>query len=121
MDGPIKDIWDQVQERRNEIDRLDSELLRLLSRRARISLDLAAIKKSSGLPLYDGRRELQVIERMLAQNPGPLGPENITSIFRCIIEESRRASQKEAHPLNAEILSEENTHGHQYGGKRIRS
>ena len=123
MNGPIQDIWDQVQERRNEIDRLDSELLRLLSRRARLSLDLAAIKKSSGLPLYDGKRELQVIERMLLQNPGPLGPENITSIFRCIIEESRRSGQKEneGHPLNAEILPKENTHGHQYGGKRVRS
>ncbi|MBZ5524590.1 MAG: chorismate mutase [Acidobacteriia bacterium] len=121
MNGPIQDTWELVQQRRNEIDRLDSELLRLLSRRARISLDLAAIKKSSGLPLYDGKRELQVIERMCLQNPGPLGPENVTSIFRCIIEEARRAGEKQPHPVNPELLSEEKADGHQYGGKRVRS
>lgn len=120
MNGPIQNIWEQVQERRNEIDRIDSELLRLISMRARISLDLAEIKKTSGLPLKDSKREQQVIERMCIQNPGPLGAENVTAIFRCIIEESRRVGQKEKHPPNAELLAEENSNGHQHGGRRVR-
>lgn len=119
MNEPIQNAWELVQERRNEIDRLDSELLRVLSRRARISLELAAIKKSSGLPLYDGKRELQVIDRMCLQNPGPLRSENITSIFRCIIEESRRAGEKA--PPSTGLLSEEKANGHQHDGKCIRS
>jgi chorismate mutase/prephenate dehydratase len=119
MDGPIENVWEQVQERRNEIDRLDNELLRLLSRRARLSCDLASIKKSWGLPLYDGKREMQIIERMCQQNPGPMGPEHITSIFRCIIEESRRAGQKTPQSVNGEILAEEQTNGHQYVSRRI--
>ena len=120
MNGPINTAWEQVQERRNEIDSLDSELLRLLSRRARLSGDLAEIKKAWNLPLYDGRREMQIIERMCAQNPGPMGSGNIANIFRCIIEESRRAGQKPNPPVNGEIppheKEKEKTHGHQYGG-----
>jgi chorismate mutase len=121
MNQSTQDTWQQVQERRNEIDRVDSELLCLLSRRAGISLDLAAIKKSSGLPLYDAQRELQVIERMCLQNPGPLGPENISSIFRCILEESRRASEAHSQPQKAEFLSQEKPNGDQHGSQRIRS
>ena len=119
MNGPIQDIWEQVQERRNEIDRIDSELLRLISRRARISLDLAAIKKTSGLPLKDGKREQQVIERMCIQNPGPLGAENVTAVFRSIIDESRHSGEKARHPLNAELISKEKSHGHQHGARRV--
>jgi chorismate mutase/prephenate dehydratase len=118
MNGPSDSAWEQVQERRNEIDRLDNELLRLISRRARLSADLADIKKAWNLPLYDGRRELQIVERMCAQNPGPMGPGNITNIFRCIIEEARRAGQKPNPPIAGEIppRTKEKDHGHQYGG-----
>ncbi|HWZ45445.1 MAG TPA: chorismate mutase [Candidatus Saccharimonadales bacterium] len=106
MNGPTPDSWKQIQERRNEIDRLDSELLRLLSRRACVSLDVANIKKSSGLPLYDAQREQQVIERLCLQNSGPLGEESISSIFRCVMEESRRAAEK-GHPQKDRIPLQE--------------
>ncbi len=49
---------------RREIDALDTEILRLLSQRARIACELGAIKVASGLPAYDGRRERQVLDRV---------------------------------------------------------
>lgn len=118
MNGMNNSAWEQVQERRNEIDRLDSEILRLLSRRARLSGDLAEIKKAWNLPLYDARREQQIVERMCAQNPGPMCSGNIANIFRCIIEESRRAGQKPNPPAIGEIppQEKEKSNGHQYGG-----
>jgi chorismate mutase len=84
----------ELQKRRREIDAVDSELLRLLNQRARIAFELAAIKQSSGLPVYDGRREQQILERICAENPGPLGPSSLTSIFRCIIRESRKTQHR---------------------------
>jgi len=83
-----------LEDWRREIDLLDTELLRLLSQRARIACELGAIKVASGLPAYDGRRERQVLARMCAENQGPLGQESVTSIFRCIIRETRRIGTK---------------------------
>jgi chorismate mutase len=79
-----------LQRRRNEIDRLDNQLLRLLNQRARIACELGAIKIASGLPAYDGRRERQVLARVCAENEGPLGPESVANIFRRVILETRR-------------------------------
>ena len=56
---------------REEIDLLDSELLRLLNQRAAIACKIGAVKVASGLAAYDGRRERQVLARIRAQNPGP--------------------------------------------------
>ena len=79
-----------LQQWRSEIDILDAELLRLLNERARIASELGALKVSSGLPVYEGRRERQVLARLLESNAGPLDREGVNSIFRCIIRESRR-------------------------------
>jgi chorismate mutase len=79
-----------LHEWRRKIDQIDDELLRLLNERARIACELGAVKIAAGLPAYDGKREGQVLARIRAQNPGPLGPESMTSIFRRIILETRR-------------------------------
>ena len=75
---------------RLEIDALDSELLRLLNRRAAIACEIALIKVESGVPAYDGNRERQVLARVLEQNTGPLDQQSVTDIFSGIIRETRR-------------------------------
>ena len=75
---------------RQEIDALDSELLRLLNRRAAIACEIALIKVDSGVPAYDGNRERQVLARVLEQNTGPLDQQSVTDIFSEIIRETRR-------------------------------
>jgi chorismate mutase len=82
-----------LQKRRKEIDLLDAELLRLLNERAQIVLELAAVKKSSGLPAYDGQREQEVLERMCRENQGPLQAESVVTVFRAIIHEFRRIGE----------------------------
>ncbi len=82
-----------LQKKRNEIDLLDGELLRLLNERARIVLDLAAVKKSCNLPAYDGQREQEVLDRICQENQGPLGQENVVTVFRAIIHEFRRIGE----------------------------
>jgi len=79
---------------RCEIDAVDTELLRLLSRRASIACEVALIKVAAGLAAYDERRERQVLERVDAQNQGPLGSESVLRIFRSIIRETRRLGTK---------------------------
>jgi chorismate mutase len=75
---------------REEIDALDTELLRLLNRRAAIAGEIAVIKVAKGLPAYDAKREEQVLERVLEKNAGPFDDESVRAIFRSIIHETRR-------------------------------
>jgi len=74
---------------RQEIDALDTELLRLLNRRAAIACEIAAVKVAAGLPAYDPGRESQVLERITAQNAGPFEDESVRAIFHSIIHETR--------------------------------
>jgi chorismate mutase len=84
---------DDLHRWRQQIDQLDTELLRLLNQRASMACELASIKKSSGLAVYDGRREQQILDRLCSQNSGPLDAEGLISIFRCIIRESRKLEE----------------------------
>ncbi len=57
MDQPNGKGEKTLADWRQEIDALDTELLRLLNRRAAIACEIAVIKVASGLPAYDGKRE----------------------------------------------------------------
>ena len=104
-----------IEQWREEIDILDVELLRLLNERARIASELGALKESSGLPVYDGRRERQILARLCQSNQGPLDRGSVSSIFRCIIRESRRfeaAQQHAAHKSHYSQSGQEYSNGH---------
>lgn len=86
-----------IDELRDEIDRLDSELLRIFNRRAGLALEIGKIKKERGLPVYDPRREKVIFERMQGQNPGPLDDGAIVRLFERVIDESRRLERIMTH------------------------
>src|SRR5262245_31251061 len=112
-----------LEEWRREIDQLDSELLRLLNQRARIACELGAIKVAAGMPAYDERRERQVLERVRAQNTGPLTAESVTSIFRRVILETRRIGTQAMRQHNmkwrVQERIQEQSNGHQHGTRRV--
>jgi chorismate mutase len=75
---------------RQEIDRLDRELLRIFNERAALALHIGEIKKELGLPVYDPERERRIFETMSTANPGPLENDAIIRLFERVIDESRR-------------------------------
>jgi chorismate mutase len=75
---------------RQEIDRLDSELLTIFNRRADLALQIGKIKKGIGLPVYDPSREKRIFERMKNANNGPLDDGAVVRLFERVIDESRR-------------------------------
>lgn len=77
---------DQIRE---EIDRLDKELLKMFNERASLALEIGEIKKELGIPVYDPSRESLIFDRMRKQNPGPLDNEAIVRLFERVIDESR--------------------------------
>src|SRR6184192_3076364 len=85
-----------LEDRRKQINALDSELLRLLNKRAALALKVGESKTASGLSLCDHTREREVIERMCAANEGPLDDRAIVELFRAVIHESRRIQTRAA-------------------------
>jgi chorismate mutase len=83
----------RIEDCREEIDRIDGELLRLLNRRARLALEIGELKARAGLPLKDEGREREVLSRSSVANAGPLGQNSVARIFRRIIRESRRVEE----------------------------
>jgi chorismate mutase len=79
-----------IDEIRERIDRLDSELLRIFNERASLALKIGEIKKGLELPVYDPAREKRIFNRMTADNPGPLDDQAIVRLFERVVDESRR-------------------------------
>jgi chorismate mutase-like protein len=75
---------------RNDIDRVDEVLVRLLNERARVACEIGRIKKELGIEVYQPEREKQVLAhvRSIAAE-GPLGAEAIARLFERIIDEAR--------------------------------
>jgi chorismate mutase len=93
-----------IEDWRDEIDRLDEELVRLLNERSKCAIEIGRIKRELGQPVYMPSREKEVIEHVTQINPGPLDAEAMQRLFERIIDESRRIErvtvehEKEAKP-----------------------
>jgi len=79
-----------IDEIRQEIDRLDYELLRIFNERASLALAIGEIKKEKGIPVYDPEREKLIFDKVKTANPGPLEDGAIVRLFERVIDESRR-------------------------------
>lgn len=81
---------DELVKLRDRIDALDSELLRLLNERAKLAQAVGHIKNGQ---IYRAEREAQVLRRLVAENPGPLKPDNIERLFREVMSACRDLEQ----------------------------
>src|SRR4030095_8391053 len=80
----------EISDWRSRIDELDLDLGRMLNERARCSIEIGRIKRKRKMPIYDPRREEEIIRMVVEHNPGPLDSEGIRRLFERIIDESRR-------------------------------
>ncbi|VGO15575.1 P-protein [Pontiella desulfatans] len=70
---------------RNEIDSLDSEIVKLLNKRINVVLEIGEEKKKAGAEVYVPSRERAVFEKIKALNQGPLPDEAAHAIYREIM------------------------------------
>ena len=75
---------------RRQIDGIDRQLLKLLNRRADLSLEIGRIKKKRGLPILDNRREELVLRTLTQTNHGPLSEASLRRTFHEIFRHSRK-------------------------------
>jgi len=87
---------DLMREIRDDIDAIDKELVRLLSKRTLDSVLIGKVKTSLGLPTYNPQREKEIAEKISSYVEKPLGKEAVQRIFERIIDESRAVQKEEA-------------------------
>jgi chorismate mutase len=83
---------------RNDIDRVDEVLVRLLNERARVACEIGRIKKELGIEVYQPEREKEVLAHVRGiAAEGPLGADAIARLFERIIDEARRLERRLIH------------------------
>ncbi len=83
-----------LEDLRKEIDECDSEIIRLLKRRMEISREIGKIKKENNLPLYDGKREEALMEKLKGMSSEILSKETIDNIYREILFASKELQNR---------------------------
>ena len=80
---------------RDEIERIDNELIVLLSRRLALGKRTGELKRAAGLPILDPTREAAVIRRVSeAARTAGLPSEPVREMFWQIVGMSRRAQEQ---------------------------
>ena len=79
---------DELEGLRADVDEIDSEVVRLLNRRARLARRIGRIKRERNLQTYASTRELTVLEKVSALNEGDFPAEGLRAVFREIITAS---------------------------------
>ena len=79
----------KVQELRERVDEVDLQLIRALSERAQIVQDLTRIKAEAGVPIFDPKREEEILRKVVEQNPGPIYDSSMREIFELILHRIR--------------------------------
>jgi|SRR5687768_1424158 chorismate mutase len=84
---------------RDEIDKLDEVIVRLLDTRARAAYAIGRLKHEQGAAIYEPQREAAVIAHVKAVNAklgGPLDEHAISRLYERIMDEARRIQRIEA-------------------------
>jgi chorismate mutase-like protein len=83
---------------RQDIDRVDEVIVRLLNERARVVCEIGRLKKETGEAVYQPEREKRVLEHVRnVAVEGPLGPDAIARLFERIIDEARTLERRVVH------------------------
>ncbi|MFH1996718.1 MAG: prephenate dehydratase [Candidatus Omnitrophota bacterium] len=70
---------------RNRIDKVDSEILKLLNKRAELTKEIGAYKLKNRKGVYVPDRERQVYQRLVKMNKGPLSEKSVRAIYKEIM------------------------------------
>ena len=85
----MSDLSSRLGELRNEIDQLDSQLVDLLAKRAKVTTEVGQIKAETGMPVYVPEREKDLIASRREQaQAAQVSPELVEDLLRRIMRES---------------------------------
>ncbi len=76
---------EKLEKYRKEINEIDKNLVDLLNRRAEAVMKIKRLKEDRNVPLYDAKREEELINNIVKYNKGPLYNDNMVQIFESIL------------------------------------
>ena len=79
----------RIEDLRSRVDEVDRELIRILNERARIVQEIVTMKAEAGKPLFDPRREEEILQKVAEQNQGPIYDTSMREIFGLILHRIR--------------------------------
>lgn len=100
-----------LDEIRVRINKLDSELVRLLNERSELVVDVGRLKREQGLPVYTPHREVEVLDRALTMNKaagGTLPDKALEAIYRELMSGSIALQQ----PMRVGYLGPQGSYSH---------
>lgn len=106
---------EQLKQLRDQIDAIDNELLKLVSKRAGLAQQIGKIKKS-GI-VYRPEREAQILTRIQSLNPGPISNEHVKQLFTEIMSLCRALER----PMSVAYLGPNGTFSEEAALKRFGS
>lgn len=75
----------KINSLRKEIDKIDSDIVRLINRRGRVTSCIGEIKNKNTQPVYRPDRESQVYSKVVRENKGPIDNNCIKAVYREIM------------------------------------
>jgi chorismate mutase/prephenate dehydratase len=98
-----------IETLRARMDEINLKILRLISARASVATEIGRLKHLEGGEVYQPVRERAIIEKMLAENPGPLTDDQVKRIYVEIISACRALE----HEPRVAFLGPEHTYSHE--------
>lgn len=77
---------EQIASLRDKIDGIDAEMVLLLNKRAELALEVRGLKNRKQLPIYDAKREEEILQKVVDSNSGPLSAEHLREIYQVILK-----------------------------------
>src|ERR1051325_1158665 len=106
-----------IPEHRQAIDKLDTQIVKLLNERTKHVLAIGEIKLKAGEEIYAPHRERAVLHRVCKQNDGPMTNESLRAIYREIMSSALSLEKS----LSIAYLGPEATFTHQAAIRRFGS
>jgi chorismate mutase len=85
----MKNLKKEIKRRRDSIDKIDMQLVKLLNKRANLAKEIGKLKAKAGFKARSSEREKEVIGNVSSFNNGPLSIKAVKRLFKLIINESR--------------------------------
>jgi chorismate mutase/prephenate dehydratase len=98
-----------IETLRARMDEINLKILRLISARASVATEIGRLKHHKGGEVYQPVRERAIIEKMIAENPGPLIADQVKRIYVEIISACRALE----HEPRVAFLGPEHTYSHE--------
>ena len=82
-----------IEDLRNEIDSVDRQIIELFEKRMKIAGEIAEYKKENSLPVFDEKREKEILEKLSALSNDRM-KESVVGLYEKIFELSRDYEEK---------------------------